>query len=112
MVAQIQLYYLVSIGIFGIGYGIRNRDVAAVDMMQDLRRSYPKENDANRVWLMKGLTPRSGFSDVLSRDYGGVAEELDFKDAPEEAKQRINNWGIVLSITVSIRGRTRAPNTW
>ena len=41
---------------------------------------------------MKGLTPRSGFSDVLSRDYGGVVEELDFKDAPEEAKQRINGW--------------------
>ena len=52
----------------------------------------PVLNDANRLWLMKGLAPRSGFSDVLSRDYGGAAEELDFKDAPEEARQRINGW--------------------
>ena len=52
----------------------------------------PVLNDANRVWLMKGLAPRSGFGDVLSRDYGGAAEELDFKDAPEEARQRINGW--------------------
>ena len=41
---------------------------------------------------MKGLTPRSGFGDVLSRDYGGAAEELDFKNAPEEARRRINDW--------------------
>lgn len=52
----------------------------------------PVLNDANRLWLMKGLAPRSEFSDVLSRDYGGAAEELDFKDAPEEARQRINGW--------------------
>ncbi len=58
----------------------------------DGQEGQPVLNDANRLWLMKGLAPRSGFSDVLSRDYGGAAEELDFKDAPEEARQRINGW--------------------
>lgn len=49
-------------------------------------------NVANAIWGQRGYTFRSQYLDLLARNYGAGLRVLDFKAAPEEACQIINEW--------------------
>ncbi len=49
-------------------------------------------NIANAVWGQADYGFRSDYLDVLARNYGAGLCVVDFKSAPEEARQTINQW--------------------
>jgi len=49
-------------------------------------------NIANAIWGQKDYQFREAFLDVLATNYGAGLRVLNFEEAPEEARQRINEW--------------------
>jgi serpin B len=47
---------------------------------------------ANALWGQTGYPFRQAFLDTLSRYYGAGLGEVDFAEAPDRARQRINAW--------------------
>jgi serine protease inhibitor len=48
---------------------------------------------ANSVWVDRALPLAPAFTAILDRRYGtGTANQLDLRNAPEAARQRINDW--------------------
>lgn len=47
---------------------------------------------ANAVWGQRGYSFLPEYLDILAQHYGAGLRLLDFKEAPEEARQRINEW--------------------
>ncbi|WFE48378.1 serpin family protein [Verrucosispora sp. WMMD1129] len=52
----------------------------------------PRMTTANAVWTRLDLGLRSGFRDTLAGYYGALPHPVDFRDAPEAARQEINTW--------------------
>ncbi|GIJ23592.1 serine/threonine protein kinase [Micromonospora lutea] len=52
----------------------------------------PRVTTANAVWTRLDLVLRSGFQDTLAGYYGAVPHPVDFRGAPEAARQEINTW--------------------
>ena len=64
-----------------------------------LQPGQPKEKEqplelqgANALWGQQGYTFRSEFLDLLAQNYGAGMRLVDFKTAPEAARQAINQW--------------------
>ena len=49
-------------------------------------------NIANAVWGQKGYAFLGEFLDLLEQNYGGGLREVNFRDAPGESRDRINEW--------------------
>ena len=49
-------------------------------------------SSANRVWLKRGLKLRRSYSELLRKNYGSTACELDIKGETEQSRREINNW--------------------
>ncbi len=47
---------------------------------------------ANALWGQDGMQYLSEFLATMQNDYGGSLKQVDFINAPEEARQTINNW--------------------
>ena len=47
---------------------------------------------ANRLWGQRGKTFRPDFLELLRDDYGAPLEQLDFHDATDASRNRINTW--------------------
>ncbi|MEG3635670.1 serpin family protein [Micromonospora palythoicola] len=52
----------------------------------------PRVTTANAVWTRLDLGLRSGFQDTLAGYYGALPHPVDFRGAPEAARQEINTW--------------------
>ncbi len=64
-----------------------------------LQPGKPKEKEqplelqgANALWGQQGYTFQSEFLDLLAQNYGAGMRLVDFKTAPEAARQAINQW--------------------
>ncbi len=64
-----------------------------------LQPGKPKEKEqplelqgANALWGQQGYNFRSEFLDLLAQNYGAGMRLVDFKTAPEAARQAINQW--------------------
>jgi serpin B len=62
----------------------------------------PRVVTANALWTQRDLVVQAAFQDTLAGFYGAAAYPVDFRDAPEAARQEINTW-------VSDRTNTRIP---
>ena len=49
-------------------------------------------NIANAIWGQQGYEFLPDFLDMLAEDYGAGLRPLDFADAPEESRVKINDW--------------------
>jgi len=47
---------------------------------------------ANGLWVQRGFNLLDGYRQVLDRYFGATAENLDFRNDPEGARSRINEW--------------------
>ncbi|MFI6237849.1 serpin family protein [Micromonospora sp. NPDC050784] len=52
----------------------------------------PRLTTANALWTRLGLVLRPGFRDALAGYYGAAPQPVDFRGAPEVARQEINTW--------------------
>ncbi|WP_416904213.1 serpin family protein [Micromonospora echinospora] len=52
----------------------------------------PRLATANALWTRLGLVVRPGFRDTLAGYYGAAPHAVDFRGAPEAARQEINTW--------------------
>ncbi|WDZ84511.1 serpin family protein [Micromonospora cathayae] len=52
----------------------------------------PRLTTANALWSRLDLGLRPGFRDTLAGYYGAVPHPVDFRGAPEAARQEINTW--------------------
>ncbi|MEQ4305389.1 serpin family protein [Plantactinospora sp. B6F1] len=52
----------------------------------------PRLSTANAVWTRCDLGLRPGFRDTLAGYYGAAPHPVDFRGAPEMARQEINTW--------------------
>ncbi|WP_220090125.1 serpin family protein [Micromonospora saelicesensis] len=52
----------------------------------------PRLTTANALWTRLGLVLRPGFQDALTGYYGAAPRSVDFRGAPEVARQEINTW--------------------
>lgn len=47
---------------------------------------------ANSVWIENSFDVNPGFAEKIRTFYAAVAENVDFKNAPEDQRERINEW--------------------
>nr|WTA65488.1 serpin family protein [Micromonospora sp. NBC_00855] len=52
----------------------------------------PRLTTANALWTRLDLVLRPGFRDTLAGYYGAAPQPVDFRGAPEVARQEINTW--------------------
>ncbi|MGC4757912.1 serpin family protein [Micromonospora trifolii] len=52
----------------------------------------PRLTTANALWTRLDLVLRPGFRDALAGYYGAAPQPVDFRGAPEVARQEINTW--------------------
>ncbi|WP_208603838.1 serpin family protein [Micromonospora saelicesensis] len=52
----------------------------------------PRLTTANALWTRLDLVLRPGFQDALTGYYGAAPRPVDFRGAPEVARQEINTW--------------------
>ncbi|GLY22894.1 serpin family protein [Micromonospora sp. NBRC 101691] len=52
----------------------------------------PRLTTANALWTRLDLVLRPGFRDTLAGYYGAAPHPVDFRGAPEAARQEINTW--------------------
>ncbi|WP_433261897.1 serpin family protein [Micromonospora vinacea] len=52
----------------------------------------PRVTTANALWTRLDLVLRPGFRDALAGYYGAAPQPVDFRGAPEVARQEINTW--------------------
>ncbi|MFY1672682.1 serpin family protein [Plantactinospora sp. WMMB334] len=73
--------------------GLNTVDQMLADRYQDgdgTKR--PRLTTANALWPRLGLGLRAGFRDTLAGYYGAAPHPVDFRGAPEAARQEINTW--------------------
>ena len=54
--------------------------------------SRPTLSVANGLWIQDGLEVRPGFLNTVTANYGMVLAQLDFRKAPKQAVEAINQW--------------------
>lgn len=52
----------------------------------------PKLNNANAVWIQKGLSILPAYLDTLAVNFGAGLHQVNFVDATEKSRQTINAW--------------------
>ncbi|MDG4809367.1 serpin family protein [Micromonospora sp. WMMD1120] len=73
--------------------GLNTIDQTLAERYQDgdgTRR--PRLTTANALWTHVDLGLRPGFQETLAGYYGAAPHPVDFRDAPEAARQQINTW--------------------
>ncbi|MEO3746942.1 serpin family protein [Plantactinospora sp. B5E13] len=83
--------------------GLNTVDQLLADRYQDGDGTkQPRLTTANALWTRLDLELRAGFRDTVAGYYGAAPHPVDFRGAPDAARQEINTW-------VSDRTNTKIP---
>lgn len=71
---------------------IRRESFSALDRKINSNDSGYRLSTANALWVDDGFSLLDGYETLVENIYHGRANNLDFRAAPEEARQTINDW--------------------
>jgi serpin B len=71
---------------------IRRESFSALDRRINANDSGYTLSTANALWVDGGFSLLEGYKTLVENTYHGRANNLDFRAAPEEARQTINDW--------------------
>lgn len=65
---------------------------AEIDAWQKARGQGAELSVANKIWVDKALPVKPGYSALVAWAFGAPAQNVDFANAPDEARRAVNGW--------------------